>query len=212
MKNAMIKYQITTKERVAAFLSQVNAETNYLIYSSELASGEAYEGRKDLGNTNPGDGRKFKGRGLIQLTGRSNYKSAGEYFNKDFISDTTVVAADNATHKKGAATPEQIENTILTSVRYWLLGSTKGNLNDYADKMDIRKGFDFGGTSLENLPESNKQGKQYGNGKSKNYATAFNANDANFVNLTIICLGVNGGYNGYRERFKNWLRIRELLT
>ncbi len=212
MKNAMIKYQITSKERVAAFLSQVNAETNYLIYSSELASGQAYEGRKDLGNTKAGDGRKFKGRGLIQLTGRKNYTDAGEYFNKDFISDPTIVSADNTTHQKGAATTEQIENTVLTSVRYWLLGSAKGNLNDYADKMDIKKGFNFGGTSLEKLPESNAQGSPYGNKKNKNYATHFNPNDANFLNLTIICLGVNGGYNGYKERFKNWLRIRELLT
>lgn len=45
---------------------------------SEFASGAAYEGRKDLGNTQPGDGKRFKGRGPIQLTGRANYKKAGD--------------------------------------------------------------------------------------------------------------------------------------
>lgn len=70
---AMEEFQINTPDRRAAFLAQVGHESGQLRYVKELASGEAYEGRKDLGNTEPGDGVRFKGRGLIQITGRANY-------------------------------------------------------------------------------------------------------------------------------------------
>jgi putative chitinase len=63
---------INTPLRQAHFLAQVGHESGGFIYNEELASGEAYNGRADLGNTHPGDGPRFKGRGLIQLTGRAN--------------------------------------------------------------------------------------------------------------------------------------------
>lgn len=82
---AMQKYEISTPRRQAAFLAQLAHESASFRYVEELASGEAYEGRKDLGNTEPGDGVRFKGRGLIQITGRNNYKDVSEELNYDFI-------------------------------------------------------------------------------------------------------------------------------
>jgi putative chitinase len=70
---AMDEFDINTPERVAAFLAQLAHESGQFRYVEELATGQAYEFRADLGNTQPGDGRRFKGRGLIQITGRSNY-------------------------------------------------------------------------------------------------------------------------------------------
>lgn len=71
---AMYEFGIDTPARQAAFLAQVAHESGSLRYVRELASGDAYEGRADLGNTEPGDGRRFRGRGLIQITGRANYR------------------------------------------------------------------------------------------------------------------------------------------
>jgi putative chitinase len=69
----MDEFEINTPARQAAFLAQVAHESGQLLYVRELASGTAYEGRADLGNTQLGDGVKYKGRGLIQITGRNNY-------------------------------------------------------------------------------------------------------------------------------------------
>lgn len=67
------KFKINTPMRMAHYLAQIAHESAELRYTKELASGKAYEGRKDLGNVHAGDGVKFKGRGLIQITGRTNY-------------------------------------------------------------------------------------------------------------------------------------------
>lgn len=73
---AMAEFGIDTPLRQAAFLAQVAHESGSLRYVREIADGSAYEGRADLGNTEPGDGQHFKGRGLIQITGRANYRAA----------------------------------------------------------------------------------------------------------------------------------------
>ena len=73
LNEAMAEFGIDTPLRKAAFIAQIAHESGSLKYVREIASGSAYEGRKDLGNTQPGDGTRFRGRGLIQITGRSNY-------------------------------------------------------------------------------------------------------------------------------------------
>ncbi len=74
---AMVERDITNHPRARMFLAQVLHESGGLNFFEEIASGAAYEGRRDLGNVHPGDGRRYKGRGPIQLTGRANYSSFG---------------------------------------------------------------------------------------------------------------------------------------
>jgi predicted chitinase/peptidoglycan hydrolase-like protein with peptidoglycan-binding domain len=89
---AMRKFGITTQRRAECFLAQLWHESAALHFFEEIASGAAYEGRKDLGNTHPGDGVRYKGRGPIQLTGRGNYRKAGAALKVDFEAHPTLVA------------------------------------------------------------------------------------------------------------------------
>lgn len=88
LRTMMAANQINSPLRSAHFLAQIGHESGDLRYSEEIASGSAYEGRADLGNTQPGDGRRFKGRGLIQLTGRANYTAFGTARHRDFLTGT----------------------------------------------------------------------------------------------------------------------------
>ncbi len=123
LNTAMGKYQIITRERIAAFIAQIGHESGQLRYVREIwgptAQQLGYEGRKDLGNTVAGDGSKYRGRGLIQITGRANYAECGEALALDLISN-----------------PEQLElpqNAAMSAAWYW---SSRG-LNSLADKGDF---------------------------------------------------------------------------
>lgn len=119
LNDTMAKYEINTPLRMAHFLAQILHESGSLRYHEEIASGSAYEGRTDLGNFQEGDGIKFKGRGLIQLTGRANYKSYGDYVGEDLEA-----------HPELVATPKYAADAAGW---FWSIK----HLNTYADQDDV---------------------------------------------------------------------------
>ncbi len=125
--SAMEENGIDTTLRKAHFLAQVSHESDNFQTTEEYASGQAYEGRKDLGNTQKGDGARYKGRGLIQVTGRHNYKKYAAYLTSKgwtapLLEHPELVASD-------------VYFTIMSAIWYW----NKRGLNKWADKDDIRQ-------------------------------------------------------------------------
>ena len=118
---AMAEFKINNLQRIAAFFAQIAHESGSMRWKEELASGAAYEGRRDLGNVRPGDGRRYKGRGLIQLTGRHNYGWASKQLRVDLINNPTLAATDP-----------------LLSARIAGLYWHSRNLNHYADMHNDR--------------------------------------------------------------------------
>ena len=96
IERTALDFDIATPARMSAFLAQVGHESGGLHWLNELwgptAAQSRYEGREDLGNTQPGDGFKFRGRGLIQITGRANYQAASDALATDFIGDPFQLA------------------------------------------------------------------------------------------------------------------------
>lgn len=89
---AMQKFGINTKNRAAMFIAQVAHESASFRTLEEYASGAAYEGRRALGNMQKGDGVRFKGRGFIQITGRSNYAAVSKALGVDFVKNPSKLA------------------------------------------------------------------------------------------------------------------------
>jgi putative chitinase len=114
-------YEINTPIRLWSYFAQIGHESGQLRYCEEIASGKAYEGRLDLGNTEVGDGVRFKGRGLIQITGRSNYKTLSYYFDTDFVGNPQLL--------------EQPEWAVKSTLWYW---DSRG-LNAISDSGDFEK-------------------------------------------------------------------------
>jgi|YNPBryunderm2012_1023409.scaffolds.fasta_scaffold19876_3 putative chitinase len=112
---------IYSRERICHFLAQIAHETGGFYWDEELASGEEYEGRADLGNTQPGDGKRFKGRGLIQLTGRANYRQYGRWL------DLPLEENPELARKPRVA--------LKIALLYW----NANDLNYWADKGDLIK-------------------------------------------------------------------------
>ena len=116
---AMGHYQIVGAKRVAAFIAQIGHESGQLKYVKEIwgptAAQARYEGRKDLGNTVAGDGSKYRGRGLIQITGRANYMACGEGLGLDLIKQPELL--------------EKPQHACMSAAWFW---ATRG-LNTLAD-------------------------------------------------------------------------------
>ena len=116
---AMGHYQIVGTKRVAAFIAQIGHESGQLKYVKEIwgptAAQAKYEGRKDLGNTVDGDGSKYRGRGLIQITGRANYMACGEALGLDLITQPELL--------------EKPQHACMSAAWFW---ATKG-LSTLAD-------------------------------------------------------------------------------
>ena len=121
LSRAMQDFEINTPARQAAFIAQLAHESGQLRYVKELASGAAYEGREDLGNTEAGDGVRYKGRGLIQITGRANYAACAAALGLDLVACPELL--------------ETTENAARSAAWFW---HSKG-LNELADKGDFRR-------------------------------------------------------------------------
>lgn len=131
---AMDEFEINTPLRQSAFIAQVGHESGELRYVKELATGKAYEGRRDLGNVKEGDGPRFKGRGLIQITGRYNYRKISIALDLDCEMRPELL--------------ESRDNACRSAAWFW---SVNG-LNELADKEDfvrITKRINGGTNGLE---------------------------------------------------------------
>ena len=119
LNTAMVRYQIVGPKRIAAFIAQIGHESGQLKYVKEIwgptAAQAKYEGRKYLGNTVAGDGSKYRGRGLIQITGRANYMACGEGLSLDLIQQPELL--------------ETPQHACMSAAWFW---ATKG-LNTLAD-------------------------------------------------------------------------------
>ena len=119
----MRRHEITSPLRIAHFIAQIAHESGCFLYAEELASGDAYNGRTDLGNLQANDGPRFKGRGLIQLTGRNNYTrySNDSGHGREYVDHPERIAEDPA---------------LAVDVACWFW--KENGLNELADHDDLK--------------------------------------------------------------------------
>lgn len=127
-------YEINTTKRAGAFLAQIGHESAGLRFTTEIwnpsqvAAQAGYEGRQDLGNTQPGDGFKFRGHGLIQVTGRANHAAARDRLRVKF----GIRVPDFEAEPHRLAEPEW---AALSAGDYWV----QHGLNELADDSNFMR-------------------------------------------------------------------------
>lgn len=119
----------TTVDRIAMAVAQLGHESGGLKYSQEIADGSQYEGRHDLGNTQPGDGRRFKGRGWIQVTGRSNFTQCSRWAHQRGLVPTSTFFVDN---------PDALASDEYVGIGpTWYWTTARPQLNEASDRGDL---------------------------------------------------------------------------
>ena len=128
----------TTVKRAAMFCAQVGEESISLTAPTELASGAEYEGRADLGNTHPGDGVRFKGRGFIQITGRFNYGELSRWAHAKGLVPSATYFID---HPRQLATDKYV---WLGPIWYWTVARPMNHLADAGNIEDATRAINGG--------------------------------------------------------------------
>jgi predicted chitinase len=164
---AMREFEIANYLRASAFLAQLAHESAELRYFEEIASGKAYEGRKDLGNTQPGDGVKYKGHGPIQITGRANHAACGKALGLDLINNPTLITQPpNAFRSAGWFWDSRGLNALADQRLFKAITKKiNGGFNGLADRQKyydralriIPEDLDMGSANL-NAPPDEKHG------------------------------------------------------
>jgi predicted chitinase len=144
---------LNTPERQAQFLANAAVETAGFTTLVEFGNDQyfrRYDGRKDLGNTKPGDGARFKGRGIFDLTGRANYAAEGKKLGVDLLANPELAATG--------------QYATAIAVDYWL----SHGCNDLADKGEtvaIRRKINGGTNGLTQAEAYYARALQILNGK-----------------------------------------------
>ena len=149
------------------FMAQMAHESDQFKAMEEYASGEAYEGRSDLGNTQTGDGRRYKGRGYIQLTGRANYITYGKKLGMDLVNNPEKaseppVAAQVAISYWYNRVKPRVQNFEDTKRVTKLINGGYNGLSDRVKKFEMYKkaGFQPEEKAGQNSDEDQQQQQQ----------------------------------------------------
>ena len=208
--NATMKeYNINTCKRKLHFLAQIRVESGEFAYLKEIADGSAYEGRKDLGNTRPGDGKRFKGRGLIQITGRKNYTAYGSYKGINFTEGSNNTKLEKKQYAVDSAgwywskhlnidLNNMADNDDLIYITYRINGGFNG-FNDRKKKLiNMISKIDCLKVRFNNLKDNN-----YSIKKSK----AWNINDAVYKYAALNTHESNECYLRYLELTRDYSKL-----